>query len=244
MISPETFPETVCVSEVPETVSGHELNEKEKAMYNSIFLDYDATYEKNRDPNFPYSKDELIEHFKFAYLRFLVSDDDSMLSDTFTFAGPVVGPLEKKDFLDQFRTFNLDNAFKHTQGMHNLIVDPFKPNRVFFTLKVDGVHNGDLLGYIKATGKRVVCPPQVASFTFNNDGKIDHFTVGYPLDRHVGNSGGLAGLYGILYGVGKPFPFPECQPYKPSIQFRLFSAFIRFVRMFQTKKSTPAITQS
>ena len=29
-------------------------------------------------------------------------------------------------------------------------------------------------------------------------------------------------LFGILYALGKPLPFPEARPYSPSIQYRLF----------------------
>ena len=51
------------------------------------------------------------------------------------------------------------------------------------------------------------------------------FTTGYVADRTQGNSGGLSALFGILYAIGKPLPFPEAQPYKPSLRFRFFRAF-------------------
>jgi len=40
----------------------------------------------------------------------------------------------------------------------------------------------------------------------------------------VGNTGGLGGLYGVLYAIGRPLPFPEAQPWKKSPQYALFQA--------------------
>ena len=51
------------------------------------------------------------------------------------------------------------------------------------------------------------------------------YTSGYPANRTQGNSGGLTGFFGILYAIGKPLPFREARPYKPSLRFRLFRAF-------------------
>lgn len=45
-------------------------------------------------------------------------------------------------------------------------------------------------------------------------------TVGYPIDRRVGNTGGLGGAFGFFYGVGRPLPIPECRPYSRSWQFK------------------------
>lgn len=36
------------------------------------------------------------------------------------------------------------------------------------------------------------------------------------MDRRIGNTGGLGGIYGILYAIGKPLPFPEARPWKMS----------------------------
>ena len=42
------------------------------------------------------------------------------------------------------------------------------------------------------------------------------------MDRDVGNTGGLGGLYGVLYAIGKPLPFPEAQPWQISLRYQLF----------------------
>ena len=46
------------------------------------------------------------------------------------------------------------------------------------------------------------------------------FNVGYVIDRTVGNTGGLGGAFGFFWATGNPLPIPECQPFKPSLQFR------------------------
>ena len=34
-------------------------------------------------------------------------------------------------------------------------------------------------------------------------------TVGYVMDKQLGNTGGLGGVYGILYAIGYGLPFPR-----------------------------------
>ena len=60
------------------------------------------------------------------------------------------------------------------------------------------------------------------SLVFDDAGKVVRWNIGYPIDRNVGNTGGLGGVFGLLYGAGRALPFPEAQPFKPSWQFRLF----------------------
>ena len=45
-----------------------------------------------------------------------------------------------------------------------------------------------------------------------------------PLDTQAGNTGGLGGAFGYFWGTGNPLPFPECQPFKGSLQLRLLGA--------------------
>ena len=46
------------------------------------------------------------------------------------------------------------------------------------------------------------------------------FYVGYVIDRTVGNTGGLGGAFGFFWATGNPLPFPECQPFKGSLQMQ------------------------
>jgi len=50
-------------------------------------------------------------------------------------------------------------------------------------------------------------------------------TYRYVVDKSIGNSGGMGGLFGPLYAIGKAFPFPEAQPYKKSWQYTAFGKF-------------------
>ena len=102
-------------------------------------------------------------------------------------------------------------------------MDPFEPNRVWYTARGRGTHTGPLPPFAPtATGKKVINPPQVCSVTFNSEGLVQKYTIGYVVDREVGNTGGLGGLYGLLYAIGSPLPFPEAQPWKMSKRYWAF----------------------
>ena len=55
------------------------------------------------------------------------------------------------------------------------------------------------------------------------------------MDKTLGNTGGLGGVFGLFYGIGKPLPFPEAKPWKPSFQFRFFS-FLGQLASYLAKK--------
>ena len=73
------------------------------------------------------------------------------------------------------------------------------------------------------------------SFTFDEFGKVTKFTGGYVMDKTLGNTGGLGGVFGLFYGIGKPLPFPEAKPWKPSLQFRFFSFLGQLAAYFSKK---------
>jgi len=55
---------------------------------------------------------------------------------------------------------------------------------------------------------------------FNPDGKCYTLTVGYCMDKRIGNTEGLGGLFALLKGIDKPLPFPEAQRlYTPSLRW-------------------------
>lgn len=63
------------------------------------------------------------------------------------------------------------------------------------------------------------------SVTFNEAGLVTKYTIGYVMDREVGNTGGLGGVYGILYAINPNLlQFPEAQPWTPSPQYQIFQA--------------------
>jgi len=102
-------------------------------------------------------------------------------------------------------------------------------NRVWFFNRQTGTHIAPFLGAEpkKADDKDVaknelVLPPQCYHIDFDDELKMKEFGF-YTVDRRQGNTGGLGGAFAYMYGVGKPLPIPECQPFKRSFRFRLLS---------------------
>lgn len=238
---PSDLPSRVHLSPAPSSLSGHSLTSKEQAEYSRMFLDESATMTANTPSDFPFTPEELIDHFKCTALRLFVSSDASVLADNFRFVGPVVGPLTKTKFVDAFFSFKLKEAFPEaTSGMHSIRVDPFDPRRVWFTNRFEGQHTGTFAGKIKPTGKWVCSGNESASMTFDNEGKVVKLTVGYVMDKEIGNTGGLGAVFGIFYAIGMALPFPEGRPWRKSWQYRFFE----WIQSFFIKSSTPAIEQA
>jgi hypothetical protein len=78
-------------------------------------------------------------------------------------------------------------------------------------------------------------PPQLLHMDFNEEGLVKEFGF-YTVDRRQGNTGGLGGAFGYFYGVGRPLPIRECQPYKPSFRFRMLGLVGKIAKMFAKKK--------
>ena len=166
--------------------------------------------------SFPLSPETLIGLTK-AWLASQL-DDDGMdwFAEDFRFVAPVVGPFDKEEFTDSLKGFELRKAFPDlAANPHHLRVDPFEPNRVWWSVKYIGTNTGPLLGR-PATMKSVESPIQAQSVTFNEKGEITKFTIGYVLDKETGNTGGLGGVFGLFYACGVGLPFPEAQPWQPS----------------------------
>lgn len=174
------------------------------------------------------SPEELISIAK----RFLLTSqglggEPALLAQDFTFEGPVVGPLNKEEFVKAIGSVDFATAFPNwIPQFYGFFVDPLEEdqNRVWYTARGCGANEGPLPPFApEATGRAVVNPPQVCSLTVDHaTGLITKYTIGYVVDRTVGNTGGLGGLYGILFALGKPLPFPEAQPWKMSWQYGLF----------------------
>ena len=148
--------------------------------------------------------------------------DDSCLAPDFEFCAPFIGPLKKEEFLGALGNFKLQDAFDINENYHAFRADPFQPGRVWWVTRTTAAHTGAETPMLGApTGKELTLPPQSFSLIFDTDGLVKELTVGYPIDRRVGNTGGLGGAFAFSYGVGKPLPIPECQPYKPSLQLRM-----------------------
>ncbi|CAK8990113.1 unnamed protein product [Durusdinium trenchii] len=188
-----------------------------------------------RQSSFPIPPKELLQLTK----KFLVSEapekifsgDGTLLAENFRFVGPYIGPLDKKAFYGQRDAIDFFQSFPDASAQfHNFRVDPFQPNRVWWTVRGNGTHTGRALPgsdaelvFGEPTGLQFENPPQACSLTFNDKGQVTKFTIGYVMDRMVGNTGGMGGFFGVLWRIGKGFPFSEGQPYAPSTGYWLFA---------------------
>jgi len=91
-------------------------------------------------------------------------------------------------------------------------VCPFDVNRVWFTSAPTGTHTASLLLGEKVhspTGRSWVSPPERGSLTFDGEGQCIAMTGGYVMDRRMGNTEGLGGVYGLCTALGLPTPSPS-----------------------------------
>eukprot|EP00554_Chaetoceros_debilis_P009867 CAMPEP_0194104854 /NCGR_PEP_ID=MMETSP0150-20130528/5116_1 /TAXON_ID=122233 /ORGANISM="Chaetoceros debilis, Strain MM31A-1" /LENGTH=263 /DNA_ID=CAMNT_0038792507 /DNA_START=77 /DNA_END=868 /DNA_ORIENTATION=+ len=190
------------------------------------------------EQNFPISPNELISKAKQALVKDCGVLDPSLWADDFEFCAPYVGPLSKERFLEAANGFQIYDSFSDFDNRYfGFNVDPIEPGRVWFMTRLRATNDGlGLFGKKEPTNKTVVLPPQMYSFLFNEDGSIRELTVGYPVDRRQGNTGGLGGMFGVFYGVGQGLPFPEGKPYQLSRRFRLFTKIGDLVSQMKDKK--------
>jgi len=183
---------------------------------------------------FPISPMELIAKTKGILATNNGAGDPSRLAADFRFVAPVVGPLSKEKFIAAFSSFKLEEAFPDAvANFYAFRVDPFETNRVWFDSRFKGTHTGPFAGSIKPTGITVETPPQTSSMRFNEQGECTQMTVGYVLDKQLGNTGGLGGVFGILYAIGSGLPFPEAQPWAKSLRYSLFNKLGGFMTKLQ-----------
>ena len=177
---------------------------------------------------FSYSPEELIERCKVVIDNKIGIENENDLDDNFQFIFPIIGPLSKEKYLSTVRKFELEKMFPDMQKnlYYNFHVDPYENDRVWFTSRFIAKHSGDG-PFGPATDKMIELPPQAISLKFTEEGKVIQYTGGYVMDKTIGNTGGLGGIFGILYAIGRALPFPEAQPYKKSWRFQLFSLFFK-----------------
>eukprot|EP01024_Parvocaulis_polyphysoides_P051150 TRINITY_DN501_c0_g1_i5.p1 TRINITY_DN501_c0_g1~~TRINITY_DN501_c0_g1_i5.p1 ORF type:complete len:257 (+),score=14.98 TRINITY_DN501_c0_g1_i5:123-893(+) len=189
-----------------------------KIEIQKTILDDEDVAKLIKDFNFPIPSETLIEKAKkFQESTF----DESMMADDFQFIPPVVGPLGKKELLAALKSFNTSSFTDAKANFYGFTIDPFQPNRVWMFTEPRGSFFGTYQGK-QPVNDKYFAPPQMVSLTFNEQGLITKLTGGYVLDRTCGNTGGLGGIFGLLYAFGAPVPFPEyAKVYKRSWQFKL-----------------------
>lgn len=226
---------TVTTAFIPNnTIEKPSLLEAENTMFEAGFLNEKDLLEKS---SFPIPEEKLMERAKEVLspkIGLGTKDGGECLADDFEFCAAVVGPIGKKEYLNALGTFKLEDAFDITPNFYGMSVDPMQPNRVWFMNRVMGIHKGTFMG-AKPTGNKIVYPPQVHHIDFSEDGKVKEYGF-YTADRRQGNTGGLGGAFGFMYGVGKPLPIPECKPYTPSMRFRMLNLVGRVAQKFKKEK--------
>jgi len=205
---------------------------------NSIFVDEQKLLSKRPSNALPV--EEMIEIAKtFLKTSMGIGGDPEMLSEDFRFEGPVVGPFSKSEFVAALSNVDFKAGFSDfNPEFYGFHVDPFEGDRVWYTARGRGTNDGPFpSSSTPATQKTVINPPQVCSITIDYDtGLIKRYTIGYVVDRNVGNTGGLGGLYGILYAIGRPLPFPEANPWKPSLSYRAFQSVGKLISAVTKQK--------
>ena len=146
------------------------------------------------------------------------TDLQEELADDFEFVAPLIGPLDRSAIIAATTGLDLGEALPNFDARyHDFRADPDDPSRVWCTMRVTATHTGVLsFGGVRAEPKSpptvVESPPEAVSLRFDDSGKLRELTTGYPLDRRVGSTGGLGGLFGILEGLGYPLPPPLTRP--------------------------------
>ena len=187
----------------------------------------------------PFPETVMIQLTKGVVASELGTKDPDLLAGEFTFCGPIVGPLNKKTFLDAFSSFNIRDAIPDLdENYSNFRVDPYDPYRVWYDTKAKGTRTGPLAGQ-EGNGAKYFGPPEVGSMTFDDDGFCTRLTAGAVMDPTygefllflyvqccrissvflilsfpalTGNTGGLGGVFGIFYATGIPLPALTTRP--------------------------------
>ncbi|KAL3149571.1 hypothetical protein ABBQ32_002347 [Trebouxia sp. C0010 RCD-2024] len=214
------------ISAVSSTASGSTLS-REKSSRMSAEVP-PATL-PGTPKSFLIGEEKLISMAKHVFETSSGQKDASVLSDDFRFEFPIIS-LSRKDYLNVTGTFNLNEAFPNLDPHpYHWRVDPYEPNRVWFTTRVTATHDGPLKFFkttLKPTHKQVYGAPECLSYTFNEEGKVTSFTGGYIMDRRVGNTKKMGALFGILAAIGGPIPEPETIPYAFFILSRRLRAIV------------------
>lgn len=189
-------------------------------------IDEKATYARTAGA-FPLSEQQLVARCHALITSEFGGLKPELLAEDFQFVFPVVGPLTKAEFLEAFTSFKVREAFPDSRSnFYNFNIDPLEPNRVWCLSRGRFRHTGTLhFGPSKypATNEDVCLPPQCFSMSFDHTGRCYKLTGGYCVDRSVGDTNGLGGMFGILTALGGSLPFPEGRPWQRSLMWEALS---------------------
>jgi len=157
-------------------------------------------------------------------------DDPSLLSPSFQWIGPDVfaeGSLGKQEYLAAGQFFYLNGAFPDLNYRpHDFRTSTTDLLTVRLTARTVGTMRGELRlrnEILPPNGKRMVCPPESISMTFDPDtGLLQRLCTGFTMDRSVGNTGGLCAVKAAATVAGAPPS--EWEIYPPAQVVRRFFA--------------------
>ncbi|KAL4853143.1 hypothetical protein ACK3TF_005837 [Chlorella vulgaris] len=171
--------------------------------------------------DFPFSAEQLIEKAKEVHAGDTGINDDSVLAPDFRFEFPII-KLGREEYLKTVRGFTFRQGIPNlSSNAYDFRVDPYEPNRVWFTIRTSGTHTGPFKfgkATYEATGVNIQGPPECCSYTFNSAGQVTSFTGGYVMDNRVGNTDGLGAAFGILSAVGVKVPKPNSLQWEVAVR--------------------------
>ncbi|GAX77650.1 hypothetical protein CEUSTIGMA_g5093.t1 [Chlamydomonas eustigma] len=128
-----------------------------------------------------------------------------LFSEDFVFRGPVIGPLNKRDYLISLDSFQMYNAFPDlNSNAFGFCLDPLEPGRIRFFVRQTGTHKGPLnlvdgFGSYEPTFRKANVGPEAYSMMLNEEGRVKLLNVGYPVDFDAPNT--TANKYGAAFGL-------------------------------------------
>jgi len=172
--------------------------------------------------------ESLVNRAKVLLSADLGIQDPSLLSPDFVFLGPEEDRLlTKEEYVAAGKFFDLRSTFPDLDyRAHDFRVDEGDTGggTIRFTARVVGTMRNELKlrkETIPPNGKRMVCPPESISITFDEAGLVSKLCAGFTMDRQVGNTRGLCGVRAAAVIAGSP----------PS-EFDLFPPYFVIQRFF------------
>ena len=139
--------------------------------------------------------------------------DESFLAEDFVFRGPVIGPLNKEDYIQVLDYFGMYKAFPDLENnFFGWTSDPDDPWRVWFFLRATGTYEqplgGSLGNIITPQNQRYRGSTEAWSLTLNLDYKVKFLNAGYVADRFDADAttDGAGLSFGILKTLGLSLP--------------------------------------
>jgi len=199
-----------------ENNNNNNNNNNDRVTYYDGYGSLDELDEETllKNSKFPIKPDELIALTKrFLSDCFFAPEPHlkcaPILSEDFEYWSFIVGPINKKTYLDYVRVLRLPEAFPdYKTNSWGYRVDPLELNRVWINTRWTGTHTKTLMGKIKPTYKYLEFPPATVSLTFTEEGLVSKYTT-FVSDRSVGNTHGYAGIFGVFRALGENVPFPD-----------------------------------